>query len=401
MGKAKNLYEKGNHLQNVLVVVSDKKLAVDSDGNGIIDYYNADVVTANDMYSGGMIMPGRKFAQGNSNYRYSINGQEKENELNENITTAQYWEYDSRIVRRWNRDPEGNESESPYLCFYGNPIQMMDPLGNKPYDDKYRDRNTGKLIRTVKTSEGGDRIMDVLTPSGGKKLQDLTVDELKANVSGGIQMVAHKGYNYDVNTGQFVKNGTQTPQPTPSQAPVNTKPVPNNNATAQAPDIISKPVQNTMDVVGAVSTTTQAVSSGFLRAARAAKSSGTLGNGVLVGIPSSLSAKAPNVFSLGRVNASAAIKVTNAAKVVDIISKPLSVASGVVNIVKDGKLTAGDAGVAALTYAQIAFPAFGLAVGVFDIGSLIFGYKSSSDLIHDAIDGTLPNHGINFTGTKR
>ena len=50
-------------------------------------------------------MPGRKYQQGNSNYRYSINGQEKESELNENITTAEFWEYDSRIVRRWNVDP--------------------------------------------------------------------------------------------------------------------------------------------------------------------------------------------------------------------------------------------------------------------------------------------------------
>ncbi len=74
-----------------------------------------------------MQMPGRKYmATSSSKYRYSINGQEKESELNENITTALYWEYDSRIVRRWNVDPVYKEYESPYLAFAGNPIWLKD-----------------------------------------------------------------------------------------------------------------------------------------------------------------------------------------------------------------------------------------------------------------------------------
>jgi hypothetical protein len=113
----------------VLVTVSDKKIAVDSDNDGVVNYYNADVVTANDYYPGGMLMPGRKYSNGGS-YRYSINGQEKESELNENITTALYWEYDSRISRRWNVDPVLKVWESPYLCFSGNPILMSDPDGD-------------------------------------------------------------------------------------------------------------------------------------------------------------------------------------------------------------------------------------------------------------------------------
>ena len=77
-----------------------------------------------------MQIPGRKFKQTGSDYRYSINGQEKESELNENITTAEYWEYDSRIVRRWNVDPVVKVYESPYLCFSNNPVWLMDPLGS-------------------------------------------------------------------------------------------------------------------------------------------------------------------------------------------------------------------------------------------------------------------------------
>ena len=74
-------------------------------------------------------MPGRKYTAPNSNYRYSINGQEKENDLNENITRALYWEYDSRIGRRWNIDPVNKPWESPYACFNNNPINIVDPLG--------------------------------------------------------------------------------------------------------------------------------------------------------------------------------------------------------------------------------------------------------------------------------
>jgi hypothetical protein len=114
----------------VLVTISDKKIAVASTTDpNLIAYYNADVVTANDYYPGGMTMPGRKYQQGSAKYRYSINGQEKESELNENITTAEYWEYDSRIGRRWNVDPVLKVGESPYLTFGGNPVMYSDPNG--------------------------------------------------------------------------------------------------------------------------------------------------------------------------------------------------------------------------------------------------------------------------------
>ena len=68
-------------------------------------------------------MPGRKYEQtSGKSYRYSINGQEKEKELNENITTAEFWEYDSRIGRRWNIDPKANLSISSYASFGNNRI---------------------------------------------------------------------------------------------------------------------------------------------------------------------------------------------------------------------------------------------------------------------------------------
>ena len=127
--RANKLFELTNHLGNVLVTVSDKKLGVSSNGT-TIDYYNADVVTANDYYPGGMTMPGRKYEQPNSNYRYGFNGQEKSDDVIVGNTTAEFWEYDSRIMRRWNIDPKPNVAISPYNCFGGNPIWFSDKLGD-------------------------------------------------------------------------------------------------------------------------------------------------------------------------------------------------------------------------------------------------------------------------------
>jgi RHS repeat-associated protein len=126
------------HLQNVLVTVSDKKTQVSTNGT-TVDYYTADIITANDYYPFGMMMPERKYtATSSSKYRFSINGQEKETELNPNITTAMFWEYDSRIGRRWNVDPI--YKHSPYECFSGNPISFVDRNGLDTFDIKHTRR---------------------------------------------------------------------------------------------------------------------------------------------------------------------------------------------------------------------------------------------------------------------
>src|SRR5215813_3756672 len=72
-----------------------------------------------------MMMSNRKYQT--SSYRYSINKQEKETDVNENITTALYWEYDSRIGRRWNVDPI--YKHSPYSAFGNNPLIYTDRSG--------------------------------------------------------------------------------------------------------------------------------------------------------------------------------------------------------------------------------------------------------------------------------
>jgi hypothetical protein len=56
--RGNKFFELANHLGNVLVTVSDKKIGVDANSDGTIDYYTADVISAQDYYPGGMLMPG-------------------------------------------------------------------------------------------------------------------------------------------------------------------------------------------------------------------------------------------------------------------------------------------------------------------------------------------------------
>ena len=75
-----------------------------------------------------MVMPGRSYSA-TSQYRYGFNGQENSDEIFKGSTTALYWEYDSRIGRRWNIDPAVKVAESPYAAFANNPIWFTDHNG--------------------------------------------------------------------------------------------------------------------------------------------------------------------------------------------------------------------------------------------------------------------------------
>ena len=86
-------------------------------------------------------MQGKSKRKGKScagGYRYGFNGQEKDDEVvgSGNSYTAEFWQYDPRLGRRWNIDPVIDPAQSPYACFNNNPIQYSDPNGAEPGDDK-------------------------------------------------------------------------------------------------------------------------------------------------------------------------------------------------------------------------------------------------------------------------
>jgi hypothetical protein len=113
--RSEKLYELSNHLGNVLATVSDKKLQHRSN-NATVDYYLANVVSAQDYYSFGMLMPGRKFSSGS--YRYGFNGKENDNEVKGEGNTVDYGMrvYDSRLGRASSVDPYAYKY--PHLSTY-------------------------------------------------------------------------------------------------------------------------------------------------------------------------------------------------------------------------------------------------------------------------------------------
>lgn len=74
-----------------------------------------DNLNGGDYYPFGMLMVGRHWSVGTP-YKYGFNGHQKEMDLNTsgNLNTAEFWEYDTRLGRRWNPDLVLKLYESPY-----------------------------------------------------------------------------------------------------------------------------------------------------------------------------------------------------------------------------------------------------------------------------------------------
>lgn len=157
-------YELENHLGNILAMVSDRKIPRPNSANDSINHYEADLLASNDYYPFGWYMPQRQFNP--TNYRYGMNGQEKDDEIN-NIPgtnySAEFWQYDSRLGRRWNTDPIIKPWESPYESFSDNPIVYIDPFGD--FETKfgayvYKIFHGGKVVKAQFGPHAGEYYVD-------------------------------------------------------------------------------------------------------------------------------------------------------------------------------------------------------------------------------------------------
>jgi RHS repeat-associated protein len=175
--RGNKFFELSNHLGNVLVTISDKKVPHTTDGINV-DYYNADIVTANDYYPFGMQMPGRTYIQGSSNkYRYGFNGKENDNEVKGTANQQDYGMriYDDRLGKFLSVDPitKNYPELTPYQYASNTPVAAVDvdglegiagpPLGqvyasNKNlYDDILAGKNTPRVQNSAKA--GGIIVM--------------------------------------------------------------------------------------------------------------------------------------------------------------------------------------------------------------------------------------------------
>jgi hypothetical protein len=141
------LYEKEDHLGNVMVVVSDRKVAVEDPLNpGTISHYVADVVFAADYYPmGGMLMPGRNF---NANsYRYKYQGQESDDEIYGVVGGAYAFKFRMSNARIggdfWSIDPLAPDYPgwSPYAFSQRRPIDGIELEGLEWEATKDKDGN--------------------------------------------------------------------------------------------------------------------------------------------------------------------------------------------------------------------------------------------------------------------
>jgi YD repeat-containing protein len=124
-------FERGNdwyiltdHLGNTRAEITDKKIQHSALGV-TVDYYTADQVSAYYYSAYGAISKSMGTDPVNA-----FNGQRKSPELGPHAQTAQFWEYNGDVGRRWNVDPRPIMGLSPYLVFQGNPNFFSDSRGD-------------------------------------------------------------------------------------------------------------------------------------------------------------------------------------------------------------------------------------------------------------------------------
>lgn len=139
--RGKRRYELSNHLGNVLAVVSDKRTHTCLVGT-TFDHYAAEIISANDYYPFGMIMPNRTYQNGA--YKFGLQGQENDIEVAGAGNSLDFGAriYDSGLGRWMGLDDHSKPFHSNYEFAYSNPILIVDKDG---YDEVIYDPATGEV----------------------------------------------------------------------------------------------------------------------------------------------------------------------------------------------------------------------------------------------------------------
>lgn len=183
-------FELANHLGNVLAVISDRKISFDNVViDGITDYYEADITSAQDYYPFGMEMPDRTYSNSvfSGDYRYAFNGMERDDEWSGAGNAYDFGArvYDSRIGRFLSIDPLEMQFpfSGPYVAFNDNPVyhtdsdgQSIDQQSLNPSEriykkslrqrylkwrhDKHQKRRERKMTRLLQSGMSHDQIFD-------------------------------------------------------------------------------------------------------------------------------------------------------------------------------------------------------------------------------------------------
>jgi RHS repeat-associated protein len=140
-------YEMSNHLGNVMVVVSDRKV-VQTDGSTL-----ADLVSTTDYYAFGMVMSDRSW--NTEGYRFGFNGKENDNEIKGTGNQQDYGMriYDPRLGRFLSVDPLTKDypTLTPFQFASNNPIEGVDMDGLEYLSSKVSrlEFTWGKLLMKI------------------------------------------------------------------------------------------------------------------------------------------------------------------------------------------------------------------------------------------------------------
>ncbi|MBS1624357.1 MAG: hypothetical protein JST83_10080 [Bacteroidetes bacterium] len=145
-------YELNDHLGNVRVVLSDKRLASIS-GSTVTNF--ADIKSSQDYYPFGMLMPGRQFGSG---YRFGFNGKENDNDVKGEGNQQNYGMriYDPRIAKFLSVDPLTKKYpwNSTYAFAENEPIGNVDLDGAEKYHyDRLLDQNGNTQLKFLKKED--------------------------------------------------------------------------------------------------------------------------------------------------------------------------------------------------------------------------------------------------------
>jgi RHS repeat-associated protein len=132
-------------------VVTDRKLAVLGNANGIVESFVPDVVQYSDYYPFGWQIPDRGASQ--TDYSYGFNGMEKDDEIKSSECSSYDFGarmYDPRVGRWLSRDPLffKQPDQSPYKAFLNCPILFADPDGRDEFQRIIVYNEKGQLQRT-------------------------------------------------------------------------------------------------------------------------------------------------------------------------------------------------------------------------------------------------------------
>ena len=135
-----------------------------------------------------------------------MNTHEKEPELGEGVTSAEFWVYDGKLGRRWNVDPVVKQWEASYMTFGNNPILLLDINGD---DWGVKTQGEGKDAKSTLTSDAGDDINTFREwyKNSGLKLTTDQYSKLELDLAAALAKAGNVTTQIEIEANATLQNG--------------------------------------------------------------------------------------------------------------------------------------------------------------------------------------------------